>query len=208
MKDNRISENALKWLKNNGGYCDCEVLANIQYIADSLNNDSETSTPFLENLKKELKEKKKPNIQSLNKDFSTSFGLTIKVQKPWKIKEYTEEENSLFKFSFGKGDDFEIILFENDVSAKLNDEEYWINQYEELSEMDNDEDFSIAQILTEVNAKNYNYLEVKQEPWTLVYIWLISVDYPFYLRIKTNIQRRVNDVKEVQKLFNSFNFPS
>ena len=81
----------IKWLADNGGFCDCEVLANIEDLFDYLNPP--VVKPFKTN------QIKKQKLNSLK----TDFGFYIeKIPSPWTLTETLLGNDKSYNFQFGK----------------------------------------------------------------------------------------------------------
>ncbi|WP_163400443.1 DUF2695 domain-containing protein [Flavobacterium fluviatile] len=116
LDKNKVSNttDAIEWLADNGGYCDCEVLANIEDLFDYLNPP--LLKPFQSN------QIKKQKLNSLK----TDFGFSIeKIPLPWTLTETISGNDKSYNFQFGKSNNCIINLASDFPITQLDNDKFW-----------------------------------------------------------------------------------
>lgn len=184
-----ISE-VIEWLSENGGYCDCEILANVEDLFDYLN------PPKINSIAK--KDIHKQKINSLK----TDFGFQIeKVPSPWNLIEITSTNSKEFQFQIGKSNNCTVSLQSHSSSFQYDNDEQWRNLWINETELNyNLEDLTIERI----QLGNYSAIIAKTKNWTPVKIWCTNKNNPqWLLKMNTELSRHKGDIKEFEKLLNN-----
>lgn len=177
----------IDWLADNGGFCDCEVLANVEDLFDYLN------PPVVKPFKASLIKKQKLN--SLN----TDFGFSIeKIPSPWTLTETVSGNDKSYNFQFGKSNSCIVNLASDFPITQLDNDKFWTDLWVKETELDyNLDDLTVERI----EFGNYLAVLVKTKNWTPVKIWCIRKSTKeWFLKMTTELSRHKGDFKELEKL--------
>ena len=177
----------IEWLADNGGFCDCEVLANVEDIFDYLNPP--TVKPFHTN------QIKKQKLNSLK----TDFGFSIeKIPSPWTLTETISGNDKSYNFQIGKSNSCVVNLASDFPITQLDNDKFWKDLWVKETELDyNLDDLTVVRI----EFENYLAILVKTKNWTPVKIWCIRKSTNEWLLIMTTeLSRHKGDIKELEKL--------
>lgn len=180
----------IEWLAENGGFCDCEILANVEYRFEYLNANK--IKPVL----KKLIQKQKLN------SLSTDFAFCIdKVPSPWNLTETTLDNKKNYTFQIGKGTGCIVRLETLYPSLQIKNDKYWMDSWVKETELD----YKLGNLVIErPEIDGYSCIVAKSKDWTPVIYWLKSdLTDKWYLKIKTSSSRHKGDFKEFLKLLNS-----
>ena len=104
----------LGWLADNGGFCDCEVLANVEDLFDFL------KPQVVKNL--QTNQVKKQKLNSLNTDFGFSID---KIPSPWTLTEIVSRNDKNYTFQFGKSNSCFVNLTSDFPITQLENDKFW-----------------------------------------------------------------------------------
>jgi hypothetical protein len=177
----------MKWLADNGGFCDCEVLANVEDLFDYLKPTLEKSF--------QTNQIKKQKLNSLK----TNCGFFIeKIPSPWILTEIISENDKSYNFQFGKSNSCTVNLNSDFPISQLENDKFWTDLWIKETELDNNlDDLTVERI----EFGNYLAVLVKTKNWTPVKIWCIRKSTKdWYLKMTTELSRHKGDFKELEKL--------
>lgn len=177
----------IDWLANNGGFCDCEILANV-----------EDQFQYLNSLISKPASKTQIKKQKLN-SLKTDFGFCIhQVPSPWILTETIVGEQSTYTFQISKGADCIVSLETLFPIQQLNKNEYYLDLWITETELNyNLDDLTVDRL----ELENYSCIVVKSKNWTPVFYWFKSnLTDQWFLRMKTGLGRHKGDFKECLKL--------
>jgi Protein of unknown function (DUF2695) len=180
----------IKWLADNGGFCDCEVLANVEDLFDYLNPP--VVIPFQTN------QIKKQKLNSLK----TDFGFFIeKIPSPWTLTETLSENDKSYNFHFGKNNSCVVNLASDFPITQLDNDKFWTDLWVKETDLDyNLDDLTVERI----EFENYSFILVKVKNWTPVKIWCIRKSTKeWFLKMTTELSRHKGDIKELEKLISN-----
>ncbi|MBS7256668.1 DUF2695 domain-containing protein [Flavobacterium branchiicola] len=180
----------IEWLAENGGFCDCEILANVEDLFDYLNPPKTIIIP-----KKNIQKQK---INSLKTDFDFCIE---KVPSPWNLIEITATNGKEYLFQIGKSNNCTVNLQSPTYTFQYDNDEQWINLWINETELRyNIENLSIERF----HSNNYSVIIVKTKDWVPVKIWASSITNPkWLLKMNTELSRYKGDIKALEKLLNS-----
>jgi hypothetical protein len=189
LDKNKVSNEAevIEWLADNGGYCDCEVLANVEDLFDYL------KPPVVKSLKTSQIRKQKLN------NLKTDFGFSIeKIPSPWILTETISGNDRSYNFQFGKSNSCIVNLISDFPLAQLENDKFWTDLWIKETELDyNLDDLTVERI----EFGNYLAVFVKNKNWTPVKIWCINKSTKkWFLKMTTELSRYKGDFKELEKL--------
>ena len=184
----------ITWLASHGGYCDCEVLYNVEERFDYL-EDTYCKAPIeLNTIEKNILEKKK-KINELPPEFDFPFSS---VPAPWKLSQKEVQGKLEYLLQLGKGFNACIAMLKFDFpKEKLSEETYFLSQWKTFTGMKSPK--QLEQEILEVGA--YQYIIVKSKEYTPVIIFVLSKENKRgYLVVQTALTRYKNDLKEIERL--------
>jgi hypothetical protein len=179
-----------EWLAKNGGYCDCEILANVEDLFDYLNPPKINTVSKNEILKQK--------INSLQ----TDFGFCIeRVPSPWNLIEMTTANSKEYIFQIGKNTNCTINLQNHFPSFQYNTDEQWKKLWINETELNHNlENLNIERL----EIGNYAAIIAKTKDWAPIKIWLANNENPnWILKMNTEVRRYKGDIKELEKLLNN-----
>ena len=177
----------IDWLADNGGFCDCEVLANVEDLFEYLN------PPIIKPFPTDQIKKQKLN------SLKTDFGFSIeKIPSPWILTERILGNDKIYNFQIGKSNSCIVNLTSDFPITQLDNDKFWTDLWVKETELDyNLEDLTIEQI----EFENYLAILVKSKNWTPVKIWCIrKSSKKWFLKMTTELSRHKGDIKELEKL--------
>jgi hypothetical protein len=181
------STDVIEWLADNGGFCDCEILANVEDLFEYLNPP--IKKPFPSN------QIKKQKLDSLK----TDFGFCIeKIPSPWTLTETISGNGKVYNFQIGKNNNCIANLASDFDVTQLDNDKFWTDLWIKETELDyNLDDLTVERL----EFENYLAVLVKTKNWTPVKIWCISkVTKGWSLKMTTELSRHKGDIKELEKL--------
>jgi len=196
LTENKVSdpEKVVDWLTSNGGYCDCEVLYNVEEQFDYLENTSYEAPLKLNKLEKNILEKKK-KIKEFPSEFDFPFSS---APAPWKLSQKEVQGKQEYLLQLGKGFNACIVMLRLDFpKEKLTEEGYFLSQWKTFTEIKSPK--GLEQEILEVEA--YQYIVVKSKEYTPVIIFVLPKENKRgYLVVQTELSRYRNDLKEIERL--------
>jgi hypothetical protein len=184
----------IDWLRNNGGYCDCEVIYNISDLSEELNKKGRPIDIL-------PKKKKKARPRRL----ITNFGLDISnLPKPWKVVNLYKRSEPI-NIQFGKKKGCNLFIYEKKLPAgNKQDEKYWIHLWNKETDLDERSEFHVNRndLVFKSGLKG---IIVYQEKWIPVLCWIYSKKSEnWFFKVNTELRRFRGDIKEIVKLIDSF----
>ena len=196
LTENKVSdiEKVITWLTSHGGYCDCEVLCNVEEQFDYLGHTSNEMPLELNKLEKNILEKKK-KINALPSEYDFPFSL---APAPWKLSQKEAQGKQEYLLQLGKGFNACIAMLKLDFpKEKLPEEGYFLSQWKAFTGIKSPK--GLEQEILEAGA--YQYIVVKSKEYTPVIIFVIpKADKRGYLIVQTGLSRYRNDLKEIERL--------
>jgi hypothetical protein len=183
------------WLNDYGGYCDCEVLANVgsawgKYAGvDWVDDDAQEKTP--------KKNEQKEGTLSL------ACGLKLaSIPKEWKLFLVDEGERTYRCLKYGKKGSFRLAMIETLLPEGDHETDtYWIQQWTELTRLPVKDSWAIERgeaLLANAALKS---VTVMNSGWIPVYRWLYKADnMSWYMQAETTLERKQGDFRELTVL--------
>ena len=196
LTENKVCdiEKVTSWLTSHGGYCDCEVLCNVEEQFDYLGHPSNEAPLKLSKFEENILEKKK-KISELPSDFDFPFSS---APAPWKLSQKEAHGKPEYLLQLGKGFNACIAMLKLDFpKEKLSEEGYFLSQWKVLTGIKSPK--GLEQEILEAGA--YQYTVVKSKEYTPVIVFVIpKEDKRGYLVVQTELSRYRNDLKEIERL--------
>jgi len=177
----------IPWLAKHGGYCDCEVLANLEGFAESFRKPP---TP------KKTKKRSERKPRSLR--VATGWDLE-QLPKPWRIaNRYNHDEP--VRLQFGKRDGCTIAIVESPLhDADPSSDSYWTDLWYQRTDLPPKSPLEVARGAVDTPPHLCSIL-VSTGSWLPVYCWVLPDSREWYLEIKTDTRRQRGDLPEIAKL--------
>ena len=196
LSENKVPdpEKVITWLTSHGGYCDCEVLYNVEEQFDYLGHTSNEAPLKLNKLEENILEKKK-KINALPSEYDFPFST---VSAPWKLSQKETHGKPEYLLQLGKGFNACIAMLKLDFpKEKLSQEDYFLSQWKVFTGIKSPK--GLEQETLEAGA--YQYMVVKSKEYTPVIVFVIpKADKRGYLVVQTELSRYRNDLKEIERL--------
>ena len=196
LTENKVCdiEKVISWLTSHGGYCDCEVLCNIEEQFDYLGHSSNEVPLKLSKFEKNILEKKK-KIHELPSEYDFPFSS---APAPWKLSQKEAHGRPEYLLQLGKGFNACIAMLKLDFpKEKLPEEGYFLSQWKVFTDIKSPK--GLEQEILEAGA--YQYIVVKSKEYTPVIVFVIpEEDKRGYLVVQTELSRYRNDLKEIERL--------
>lgn len=196
LTENKVPdpEKVISWLTSHEGYCDCEVLYNIEEQFDYLGHTSNEAPLKLNKLEENILEKKK-KINALPSEYDFPFST---VPAPWKLSQKEAQGKQEYLLQLGKGFNACIVMLKLDFpKEKLPEEGYFLSQWKVFTDIKSPK--GLEQEILEAGA--YQYIVVKSKEYTPVIVFMIpEEDKRGYLVVQTELSRYRNDLKEIERL--------
>lgn len=196
LTENKVPdpEKVISWLTSHEGYCDCEVLYNIEEQFDYLGHTSNEAPLKLNKLEENILEKKK-KINALPSEYDFPFST---VPAPWKLSQKEAHGKPEYLLQLGKGFNACIAMLKLDFpKEKLPEEGYFLSQWKVFTDIKSPK--GLEQEILEAGA--YQYIVVKSKEYTPVIVFVIpEEDKRGYLVVQTELSRYRNDLKEIERL--------
>ena len=196
LTENKVPdpEKVISWLTSHEGYCDCEVLYNIEEQFDYLGHTSNEAPLKLNKLEENILEKKK-KINALPSEYDFPFST---VPAPWKLSQKEAHGKPEYLLQLGKGFNACIAMLKLDFpKEKLPEEGYFLSQWKVFTDIKSPK--GLEQEILEAGA--YQYIVVKSKEYTPVIVFVIPKENKrSYLIVQTELSRYRNDLKEIERL--------
>ncbi len=178
-------DKCIDFFVKHGAYCDCEVLMNIEELF-----------PVSDNNETVVVQKAKEKIR-LNKLIWSDFEIE-NVPKPWKLFRCDDK----YKFQFGKKNEINVLLIESLNDIKWEDENFWKEQWEEITELNLKSGFEV--IYDKFNK--FDLVTLKSKSWIPVLTWIKPIENKNWgLLFKTESMRFQGDMNELKNLLKNIN---
>lgn len=183
------SDQVLTWLGEHGGYCDCEVLANLVDIDDLL--QAPADFPRIDTLRK-------PKRTPRNLNTVTGWNLA-KLPASWRVANLYAP-NEPVRLGLGKKDGCTVAIVESPLPAgDPSADEYWSRLWYARTELS---PRGVLQVVHEPLAlpEGFKATLVRSPFWTPVYCWVRPKAKEWHLEIKTELDRCAGDLPQATSL--------
>ncbi|MGB4775021.1 MAG: DUF2695 domain-containing protein [Daejeonella sp.] len=187
-KEDIDKEILVKWLKEQGIYCDCEVL-NLEDCFEYLNPPLQKSVS-------------QPQVQKQKLSaLKTSFGFYMdKIPAPWVLTETVLNNETTYTFQIGKKSDCLITLEDHFPLGNLDNDDYWKNLWIKETELD----YNLDLVVERPDLDHYTCIIVKSKNWTPVLVWCKhKLSEKWFLKMRTEINRYKGDLKELYRFLDN-----
>jgi hypothetical protein len=186
-------DTVLGWLREQSGYCDCEVLANLADLDDSLQ-----AAPAAPRVVTRPKQDRAP--RSL--DTITGWSLA-KLPAPWRVANLYAPREPI-KLELGKKGGCTITSVESPMPAgDQASDEYWESLWYARTELPRRGLLQIVHRALDL-PEGFGSTLVRTPSWTPVYGWVVPAGNSWHLEIRTELNRCAGDLPQVSALISSF----
>jgi hypothetical protein len=179
----------LSWLGEHGGYCDCEVLANLT----NLNNSLQAPPPVPRAVPKQKQNRIPRSLETV-----TGWNLG-NLPALWRIANLFVENEPL-RLTLGKKDRCTITIVDSPMSPgdQLSDE-YWSSLWYVRTELPPRGVIQVTHGAIALPAGLGSTL-VRTPSWIPVYCWVVPAAKSWHLEIRTELNRCAGDLPQIASL--------
>jgi hypothetical protein len=187
--ENLEREKVLSWLAEHGGYCDCEVLANLEDLDDSLQ-----APPPAPRVRIQSKQNRVP------RDLQTVTGWNLaNLPAPWRVANlYLATEP--VQLQLGKKSGCAIHIVEAPLpSGDRTSDEFWTRLWYARTELPPKGSLQVSHGLLDLPETLQSTL-VQSPSWIPVYCWIVPKSNSWYLEVRTESRRCAGDLPQISSL--------
>lgn len=176
----------LPWLADHGGYCDCEVLYNLDDLAASFRERPVAPKP-------------KPKTKRAARDLTTLTGWDFNaVSQPWRIANLYAANEPL-TIQMGKKGGCTITVVESPMPPgnKMSDE-YWTALWYARTELPQKSPIRVTHAALDLPDHLQPTL-VQTSGWIPVFCWIVPDDQEWYIEVRTELNRQQGDLPQVAR---------
>ena len=179
----------LSWLADHGGYCDCEVLANLTDLDDSL--QAPPPVP-------RIVTRQKPNRAPRNLDTITGWNLA-NLPAPWRVAN-PYAPNEPVRLELGKKGGCTITIVESAIFADGEvSEEFWSDLWYARTELPSRGAIQVTHGALAL-PEGFESTLVRTPSWIPVYCWVVLTAGSWHLEIRTELNRCARDLPQIASL--------
>ena len=177
----------VEWFKEQGGFCDCEIIANVEEQFEYLTKP----TPKIQSKPTQTVQRQKLDT------LTTDFGFSIKkVPAPWILIATSQGNSTTYQFQIGKKSDFPVMLESDFLIDKLSDDIFLYNYWIAKTELDSELEFTIDR----QNIQDFEIVQVRTKKWSPIFVFAYRQGMKWCLVLRTETARVRNDMREMEKL--------
>src|SRR5262245_44175166 len=180
------TDKVLSWLGEYGGYCDCEVLANLADLDDSL----QAAVPV-------LRMRTPQNQNRAPRDLTTVTGWDLSnLPAPWRVANLYAP-NEPIKLELGKKGGCSITIVESPFpSGDKATDEFWARLWYDRTELPPRGALQVSRNGLDV-PDGFQSTLVRSPSWIPVYCWIVPEGGSWYLEIRTELDRYAGDLPQI-----------
>lgn len=187
--ENLDLEKVLPWLAEHGGYCDCEVLANLSDLDASLR-----VPPPVPRVGIQDKQHRVP------RDLRTVTGWNLlDLPSPWRVANlYLPTEP--VKLQFGKKTGCSIQFFESPLpSGDQGSDDYWSRLWYARTALPPKGELQVKRGAIDI-SESFQTTLVRSPNWIPVFCWIVPASNRWYLEARTELSRCAGDLPQISSL--------
>lgn len=182
-------DKVLSWLVEHGGFCDCEVLANLADLDDSLHR--QPPAPRIVPQKQRTRDPR--SLETV-----TGWNLA-KLTAGWRVANLYAPTEPV-RLELGKKGGCAIEIMEAPLPAgDQATDEYWSRLWYDLTELPLRGALQVTRQAIALPA-GYRSTLIRASNWTPVYCWIVPDAGLWYLRIRTESNRYAGDLPQIAAL--------
>jgi hypothetical protein len=173
----------LAWLGEQGGYCDCEVLANLADLDEPL--QAPATVPQRE---------RKPQPPRVARSLANAAGWNLSLlAAPWRVANLYAPAEPL-RLELGKKGGCTLTIVESPLPARDQaSDDYWAELWHARTELQLRGDLQVNREVLELPA-GLNSTLVRSPGWTPVYCWITPDAGGWYVEVCTELGRVEGDL--------------
>jgi hypothetical protein len=181
-------EPVLRWLESHGGYCDCEVLANVAEVVDRL-RPSEPGRPH-----------SSPSKKQQPRRLVRPWGWDLaSMPKPWRVANLYESTEPL-RAHLAKSDRCTLTFLETALPPGDKDSDgYWIDLWQAKTDLDAGGAARVDRAALTLPA-GLSATMVMVPRWVPVFGWIGPGGWEWHIEVRSEVQRSRGDLKEIAAL--------
>jgi hypothetical protein len=179
----------LSWLGEHCGFCDCEVLANLVDLDESLQKPLQVPRIIA---------RQKLNLTQRNLDTIAGWNLST-LPAPWRVANLYLAHESI-QLRLGKKDGCTIAIVESSMpSGNQSSDEYWSRLWYARTELPQR---GTLQVIHGPLAlpEGFDATLVRSPLWNPVFCWVKPNDKSWHLEAKTSTNRSAGDLSQISSL--------
>ena len=181
-------DEVLSWLAEHGGFCDCEVLANLTDIADVL--DPSRSVP-----ERTIQPKRKSEARDLR---SVTGWKLSGLPAPWRISNLYDPAQPV-RLEIGRKSGCSITILEFPLTLDQPSEEFWSRRWYERTELPPKGPLHVSHGVLNLPDILASTL-VRSPSWLPVYCWIVPETNSWHLEVRTDSTRWAGDRAQISAL--------
>jgi hypothetical protein len=182
-------EKTLTWLGEQGGYCDCEILANLTELDESLQKQPVTN-------RKITPKQPARTPRSLN----TVNGWNLRqLVGAWRVANLYDSQEPI-RLELGKKGGCMITIVESalpDDNQSLNS--VWTQLWFDRTSLPPRDDLQVYRDVLNLGTE-YHSILVRSASWIPVYCWIIPKTGDWHLEVRTELDRYNGDLPQIASL--------
>jgi Protein of unknown function (DUF2695) len=188
-KENWDGAKVLKWLAEQGGYCDCEVLANVVGLDDSPQNQSQRPTG-----------ERASKQNRVARDLQTPTGWNLSnLPVPWRVSNLYAPSEPI-QLTLGKKDGCAITIVKSTLSrGDQAIDEYWSRLWYARTKLPARGELQVTRGALEL-PDGFQSTLVRSPSWTPVYCWIVPLFGRWHLEVRSELNRYAGDLRQISAL--------
>lgn len=180
----------LPWLSEHGGFCDCEVLANLSEVSEIVREQSTASRPA-----------PKKKVAKEARDLSNVAGWNLEsLPSPWKVANRFELKKPV-RLQMGKkagGCSLKVVARKLPI-RDIENWVHWAQLWRQTSKLQNRSEIEVdPEALSLPN--DLQTAMVSSQDFGPIYCWIYPQDQKWYAQAETDITRKRGDLPEIVSL--------
>lgn len=187
--ENVTPDPVLGWLAAQGGYCDCEVLANLAALDESL--DSRPAGPRMRVPARKTR---------ATRDLKNVAGWDLaNLPAPWRIANLHDAREPV-QMQLGKKGGCSIQIIESALPAgDQASDAYWSRLWYARTELPVKGSLQVRSGVLDL-PPSFRSTLVQSPSWLPVFCWVVPESNAWYLEIRTDLNRRAGDLPQISAL--------
>lgn len=187
--ENLEKASILEWLGEHGGYCDCEVFANLKDLNESLKKPA----PIVRTPPRPQEKRVARSLENI-----ASWNLT-KLISPWRVANLHAPHEPL-RLELGKKGGCSIAIIESRLPAGDEaSDAYWSHLWYARTSLPARGELQVLRGALALPAEFQSTL-VRSPSWTPVYCWVVLENPSWHLEVRTELDRCAGDLPQIASL--------